>query len=231
MPTFEKLDFSGIAGRVLIVGDLHGNIDLLYEKLRSLDYDKTADRVVLLGDLIDRGPASERAIELEFPRVRGNHEDMLISYANGDERAGRNLLHNGGIWAMALTDAELQQHASFHAQAPIALEIATPGGRTIGCVHAEVPGGDWLSFRSGLQSLRPGEDSELIQEALWGRGRIKQIRAGYAAKAISGIDHVFFGHTILSAPLRAGNTSYIDTGAFHTGDLTVIDADAWIASE
>lgn len=70
-------------GRVIAVGDIHGcawEFEALLEKLKLEKH----DRVILLGDLVNRGPESSRVIALarEFARVSllGNHELRLLNF-------------------------------------------------------------------------------------------------------------------------------------------------------
>ena len=73
--------------RKVIIGDIHGcagELQTLLEKVRIED----GDRLILLGDLFDRGPDSwevfgivqalERALGERFTLLRGNHEDLLL---------------------------------------------------------------------------------------------------------------------------------------------------------
>ena len=72
-----------------IIGDIHGCRDALDRLLDRIRPDPAAHRLILLGDLFDRGPASwevlERVRELSdsfgsrFTLLRGNHEDYLLS--------------------------------------------------------------------------------------------------------------------------------------------------------
>ena len=66
-------------GNVWAIGDVHGHADTLEALLESLNLD-SMDRVVLLGDLVDRGPKSCEVIRIarENPQifcVLGNHEE------------------------------------------------------------------------------------------------------------------------------------------------------------
>lgn len=72
--------------RLIAIGDIHGQLEKLCGLLDAV-HPGSADRLVFLGDYIDRGPDSagviERLIDLqaEFPHtvfLRGNHEQMLI---------------------------------------------------------------------------------------------------------------------------------------------------------
>src|SRR5690606_30873011 len=77
--------------RVYAVGDIHGRLDLFEAIVSAIDADDAAlgpaeTTVVLLGDLVDRGPASAGVIALarEWQRRRtvrilhGNHEEMFV---------------------------------------------------------------------------------------------------------------------------------------------------------
>jgi len=75
-------------GNVWVIGDVHGHADTLVALLESLNLD-SMDRVVLLGDLIDRGPKSCEVIRIarENPRifsVLGNHEEMMLLSFDAD---------------------------------------------------------------------------------------------------------------------------------------------------
>lgn len=72
--------------RLLAVGDIHGHHDKLQCLMEQVDT-KPYDRVVFLGDYIDRGLRSKEVIEYlidfkkRFPQtvfLRGNHEQMLL---------------------------------------------------------------------------------------------------------------------------------------------------------
>src|ERR1700722_16130388 len=68
--------------RIYAIGDVHGRADLLSELFAAIDAD-LADRPpadtlhVFLGDYIDRGPESQRAIDLVIARCR-SHETVLL---------------------------------------------------------------------------------------------------------------------------------------------------------
>lgn len=70
--------------RTIFVGDVHGCIDEFNELLRKLSYDPKNDRLILLGDLIDRGPDSvavvRKAREMQLECVMGNHEHKYVKW-------------------------------------------------------------------------------------------------------------------------------------------------------
>ena len=90
-----------------VIGDIHGCVDELDYLLECLPLDQ-GDRIVFLGDYIDRGPDSRgvisKLVELqsagkqEIVFLKGNHEDMLLGYLGLGGRHGDMFLYNGG-WA------------------------------------------------------------------------------------------------------------------------------------
>jgi hypothetical protein len=72
-------------GRDLIVGDIHGHFTKLAAALEAIGFDDSIDRLISVGDLVDRGPESLLALgwlaKPWFHAVRGNHEDMLCMYS------------------------------------------------------------------------------------------------------------------------------------------------------
>ena len=68
--------------RVFAVGDVHGHLATFRALLHRLDL-SDEDRIVCLGDMIDRGPDSAGLIALvrNDPRIiciKGNHEQMAL---------------------------------------------------------------------------------------------------------------------------------------------------------
>lgn len=203
-------------GRMFVCGDIHGCVGVLLTKLRMLGFDPKADTLYALGDLVDRGPDSVAAVELLdrpwFKSIKGNHEVMMEEAAEGN---GGMHICNGGGWFAQLDDEERQRLAAKVRDLPIALTVTTPSGRKIGLVHADIPGNDWDEFMARLET-------EQVQDyALWSRERVGNAKHNRHVEPIRNVDHVYFGHTPLREPLHAANMSWIDTGCFATGKITV----------
>lgn len=83
--------------RTIIIGDVHGCFDELTALLNKVEFCILSDRLILLGDLLDRGPDSYRvlkkALELNsamgdrFIYLMGNHEDMAVDAADSGDRS------------------------------------------------------------------------------------------------------------------------------------------------
>ena len=98
------------AAQVFAIGDVHGQADLLAATLKTISQiDRGSDvrRLIFLGDIIDRGPASLRAIGLvqqaaqlaavdDVVLLPGNHELMLLDGLDAPQMYMTDWLDNGG---------------------------------------------------------------------------------------------------------------------------------------
>ncbi|MDZ7799932.1 MAG: metallophosphoesterase family protein [Trueperaceae bacterium] len=74
-------------GRVAILADVHGNLaalEAVVEDVRAVD----ADRVIVNGDMVNRGPDGvavlERLDALAWPMTLGNHDDLMRMWVTRD---------------------------------------------------------------------------------------------------------------------------------------------------
>jgi diadenosine tetraphosphatase ApaH/serine/threonine PP2A family protein phosphatase len=76
-------------GRLIAIGDIHGCHLEFAELLDKLDLERE-DRLVLLGDLVNRGPDSCRVLDLARERraisLLGNHELRLMKYRRTEDK-------------------------------------------------------------------------------------------------------------------------------------------------
>ncbi len=106
MPDYKIIDT--LPSRLYAIGDIHGCLDEVTCLLQHLEKSEglTADDIVLfIGDYIDRGADSKGVIDLliafrtKYPKtifLKGNHEDMLLSYLGQPGQMGDVWLANGG---------------------------------------------------------------------------------------------------------------------------------------
>lgn len=201
-------------GRDFIFGDLHGSFKLLEQKLKEVNFEASKDRLFSVGDLVDRGPESERVLEFNWVNfVRGNHEQMAIDWYNGDYTDRYNYSYNGGSWFID-TPREYQKLVAYCLEEkPLVIEVETTKG-LIGIVHAEIPMGyDWYQVKEELEWSDPLKNS-----LMWNR-----IRVSAPPSEVEGVTKIFSGHTILKEPILLGNSHFIDTGAYYTGNLTFME--------
>ncbi len=207
-------------GRDFVTADLHGHRRRLDQALESWRFDPGQDRLLSVGDLIDRGPDSPGCLDLLhepwFYTVRGNHEQMLIdAVRQRDPNAMPRWQLNGGQWAEDRADAWLQNWARALDQLPFTLTVEHPQGK-IGICHAQYSLPHWED--------RLNADREERTDWLWGRSRLRSVEPG----PVGGIDWLFHGHTIVPEVKRVANSVFLDCGAFTGGPLVVLSLNEWM---
>lgn len=221
---FERHDLTSCRGRVLVAGDVHGRFDDLSRALDEIRYDDTTDRLVLLGDLVNKGPDSHLATGwLGHMRVLGNHEVALR------DMGPRALGNATGRVSWLKRIGGLQERMEFARRlgdAPVMLEVRLPSGRDVGFVHAGVPRLDWAAARALLADPSHPMHGETRRQATGDREHAHGILMGRVGD-IPGVDHVFLGHTPMPSPITIGNTTLCDTSRSRR-PISLIDIEPWI---
>lgn len=215
--------------RIYAVGDIHGRLDLLMALARAIEADDAArgsaeTTVVLLGDLIDRGP--ESAGVLAFARdwqarrnvrlICGNHEELFLRSFK-DLGVFRNFLLYGGretvlsfpVDAPAFHAADLAEAQALMAEAVPREDLAF-----IESFEDFAVVGDYLFVHAGIRPGAPLQD-QTVETLRW-------IREPFLSFAGHHEHVVVHGHTIAAAPEVSHNRIGIDTGAYATGRLTAL---------
>jgi len=198
-------------GRLLAVGDIHGCLDHL-KRLMERVRPRAADRVVFLGDYIDRGPDGRGVLDylLAFRRrhphsvfLKGNHEAMFLDFLGGVDQLP--FLLNGGAATLESYREDRgiripKEHLDF--LAGLALYYET---ERFVFVHA------------GLRPVLPLEEQS-EQDLLW-------IRDEFIGSAYDWGKTVVFGHTPRTEPLWSATRIGLDTGAVYGRVLTCCDVE------
>ncbi len=107
-------------GNTYVFGDIHGRARQLREILEAVDYDERHDRVIFVGDLIDRGEESPEVVEyvLQLRRrnpgvvcLRGNHEQMLLDLLDYGDPLWL-IPENGGIQTLQQYGFDIDEHTA-----------------------------------------------------------------------------------------------------------------------
>ncbi len=215
--------------RVYAVGDVHGRLDLLQALITAIEADDAACRpaqtcVILLGDLIDRGPDSAGVIAAAraWGRQRlvrillGNHEEMLLR-ALDSEDVMRHFLRYGGRETILsyLPDPDVYHRADL-AEVRELMEIAIPAADLafIRGFEDSITIGDYLFVHAGVHP-----DAAMDQQRT---GDLRWIREPFLSHAGSFGPVVVHGHTITDQPEVRHNRIGLDTGAYRSGRLTAL---------
>lgn len=86
------------------ISDIHGHYMQFQSLLGYINYNDNEDRLIILGDVIDRGPDSKLVMEylLELNKsgrhvfLRGNHEEFVLSLAEGSSASLYTWINEGG---------------------------------------------------------------------------------------------------------------------------------------
>ncbi|MCA8237732.1 metallophosphoesterase [Burkholderia cenocepacia] len=224
MTQFVKRFERNTVGRDFVVGDIHGHFSRLEAALPFIGFQMHCDRLFSVGDLVDRGPESDRVLEWVnkpwFHAVRGNHEDMAIRWPNGNTDGG-NYAANGGSWNIANPPIVQREIAMHLGSLPIAIEVETEQG-LVGIVHADCPFPSWRDFTVSLDDPQMSNSMRkaVFDAALWSRERIQL----EDQSCVSAVRAVVVGHTPLKRAAVLGNVHYIDTGGWlRDGHFTFLD--------
>ncbi|MCP3681945.1 MAG: hypothetical protein GY861_04570 [bacterium] len=213
----------GDEDRVFFVGDIHGEITKLNEKLEEVGFDKELDTLISVGDLIDRGEDSLSCLSLIqepwFNCVRGNHEQMMVDAVLHKKMSYvSHWVQNGGGWYFVLNQED-KMYADdlaklLKSETPYAIELHHKGKKVVVC-HADYP-----------ENKYTGEvETDHLFNIVWNRSRIENYNKTGKMGKIEGADMFVFGHTPLRKPTVVGNCAYLDTGAVFNKELTVVSFD------
>lgn len=224
--------------RIYAVGDIHGRLDLFAALIEAIDADDAArgparTTVILLGDLIDRGPDSAGVLaatrEWQTRRtvrvIAGNHEEMLLLSLEREDvlrpflkYGGRETLLSYPIDPAVYAAADLGEvQALMHAAIPPA-DIAF-----VRSFENAIRIGDYLFVHAGIA---PDVPIEVQREA-----DLRWIREPFLSYAGDHGCVVVHGHTITDEAQVRPNRIGLDTGAFASGRLTALGlegTDRWL---
>lgn len=214
----KKFPLNG-SGQDYFVGDIHGHHQLLLQQLAEVNFNFETDRLFAVGDLIDRGIASEKCIELLiepwFHSVLGNHEHLFLQGFENNV-CWQVLIENGGGWLENWLDSPSKLLAWAHLmriKMPLAITVKTALGE-IGITHADAP----LNWKSLATT-----DISNIAPYIWQRQNFIAHNNAQDKTSICGIDVVFHGHNQVNTVKVINNQLWADT-IQKTGRLSIMSA-------
>jgi len=216
--------------RVYAFGDIHGRSDLLKKMFTVIDADMERNPAsrsieVFLGDYVDRGPDSAHTLDLLLDRslyretvfLKGNHEAFFLEVLRDPSKleewrqfGGLQTLMSYGIQPSINPDASEQTDLIS------ALIEVMPADhlRFLESLRPTFVCGDFFFVHAGV---RPGIPLKKQQEAdlLWIRSEFLDCDEDFGK-------FIVHGHTPVREPEIRPNRINIDTGAYATGNLTLL---------
>ena len=233
--------------RTFVVGDVHGCLDEFDELLRTISFKKGVDTLVLLGDLMDRGPdpagVVRRAREIGALSTLGNHDEKHLRWRKHELKRAATGKKNP-MRAMRHHDADAHERLSgedfaWLAALPTVLDLGRHGPRA----------GSWIAVHAGFEPkwslAEQRSDRTLRVRYVTPEGEMKSVSNDIDipaatvrwATAWTGRHHVVYGHhaTSLTTPqhdvfiefdTNVGNIWHrfgLDTACCFGGCLTAMD--------
>lgn len=222
----------GPAGwRAYVIGDVHGCLELLDQLLERIAADDDARSparrlLVLLGDLIDRGPSSAQVVErvsgLSLPGFQvvglaGNHEEVLLRILSGQAEQIAGWLRFGGaetLQSYGIDPDQIKAMQPADAQRRVCEAVPEHHRNYLESLGDTFRFGDYLFAHAGI---RPGLalEQQNVTDLRW-------IREPFLSDSRDHGFVVVHGHTITEAVEERANRIGIDTGAYATGRLTAL---------
>lgn len=219
---------------IYAIGDIHGRSDLLtaIHALIAADASRReAPRklVIYLGDYVSRGVDSRQVVDrvrdwlpegFERIALKGNHEDLLLRFLDGELDAGRHWFDYDGLdalghYGVTIPDRQARDDASVaflrDGFAAVLPQTHLNFFRSLPASHRA---GDYCFVHGGL---RPGValTEQTDHDFMWIRKPFLESDADHGAVVVH-------GHSVSTHPVVRHNRIGIDTAAYRSGVLTCL---------
>jgi serine/threonine protein phosphatase 1 len=216
--------------RIYAISDIHGCAHLLDQMLRVIDADVAHSRPrhaieVFMGDYIDRGPDSRSTLDLLIERswrgnavfLKGNHEAFLDDVFCDPGRMG-NWFQVGGLETLMSYGLSPSANPDGDEQRALLRELSDvmPARHRdfLGRLRLSFSCGDFFFVHAGVRpGVRLAEQRE--EDLLWIREDFLQCKTRFSK-------YIVHGHTPVRSAEILANRANIDTGAYATGNLTLL---------
>lgn len=214
--------------RIYAIGDVHGRADLLNQVFRRIDADLAAAPAprsieVLLGDYVDRGPASRDVLDQVIERrgthemicLKGNHEIFLTEFLEHPTTLDEWRRYGGLETLMSYGLAPGTKTVDPASLADQFRQALPDGHRAfLADLAPSFACGDFFFVHAGVRPHVP-LDRQDAHDLLW-------IRDDFLLHEEQFEKLVVHGHTPVAVPDIRPNRINIDTGAYATGRLTCL---------
>lgn len=216
--------------RIYAFGDIHGRADLLKKMFTVIDADLARNPVprpihVFLGDYVDRGPDSAGTLDLLIDRgrhfetvcLKGNHEAYMLEVLRDPGKLAE-WRKFGGLSTLMAYGLQPSLNPDADEQAELIQTLAKHMPDThLRFLESLLPSflcGDFFFVHAGV---RPGVPLKEQTEAdmLWIRDEFLDSKENFGK-------FIVHGHTPVREPDIRPNRVNIDTGAYATGNLTLL---------
>lgn len=219
--------------RTLVIGDIHGGLRALHQVLERAKVTKE-DQLIFLGDYVDGWSQSPQVldflIELNLKQncifIRGNHDDLLLSWLNENKDNETWYKHGGEATVLAYATVKndiKEKHIAF-IKSLVDYHLDEKNRLFI---HAGFTNMNGINFEYSTEFFY--WDRTLWETALALDKRLKTNDLLYP-KRLTLYQEIYIGHTPVTRigktiPIQMANVWNIDTGAAFMGPLTIMDVE------
>jgi serine/threonine protein phosphatase 1 len=215
--------------RFYVIGDIHGRLDLFNALIDAIESEEAAlpavkTTVVLLGDLVDRGPESagviDRARAWQKTRavriIAGNHEEMFLESFEDKEMLRHFIKHGGRETILSYGIKRKRYNELTIKELQVEMEALVPPKhrKFMSKFEDMIIAGDYVFVHAGINPKRPLAEQR--------QSDLRWIRDRFLKHAEPFSHVVVHGHTIFDGIEATDNRIGIDTGAFRSGRLTAL---------
>jgi serine/threonine protein phosphatase 1 len=210
--------------RTIAIGDIHGCYNETIDLLDTLQV-TSSDRVIFVGDLIDRGPKPRECVELamQHESVLGNHEERAMQQRRRDP-------YKLSPDHLATFNALEDKHYAYFETLPLTIKLPQFHAAI---VHAGVFPGTPLEFQKPnhllhIQNICPPSTKSFwpskapVDFTFWTNHYEK-----WAQETGSNPERIIFGHSVVDRPLVTPFAIGIDTGGVFGLGLSALILDSW----
>lgn len=223
------------------VGDIHGEGRLLARGLEAIGFDFERDRLIAVGDLVNRGNHHAVLFNEVLPKVRnfysvlGNHDIACIELINDILDRGWMTPYDDAPWLRDISMSDKQSLCNFLNRLPLAISLTLQDGRRVGVIHADFPAQfpDFQSMHGVSKAEWPlCRTGTPLHSTLLGRRRIQLLNelllhvpirdpwlnpheASTAFEQPEDVELMICGHSYSpgNCPTHRGKWLFLDTGA------------------
>lgn len=208
------------------IGDVHGHLHLLLELERLIAEDagdKERSTIILLGDMVDRGPNSAQVLDHVLERqaanpdylcLRGNHEQAMLDYVRTCDPDDPWLRHGGRETLLSYGIVEAQLRTRREARDAVAASVPQEHLSFLSSLPHVIETPSHYFSHAGVNPARP-LTGQTTSDVLWFKDEMVADYAQFEKVVVHGHEAV----SVVSASARRIN---VDTGAYATGRLSAV---------
>lgn len=215
--------------KTFVIGDIHGNYRAFTQCIERSGFDKNKDRLISIGDIVDRYPESARCVEYcrnleNFVWVEGNHDNFYKRWLKSDFE------WQEPVWILQGGDTTIESYYN-EEKGEYDEDLLEKHREFINkIVPYYIDEKNNLFVHGGIDWEHPVDNQPDPDIYYWDRDTYMYWAKNHEKNGTEfPYKNVFIGHTPTDklTPVRRANLWNLDQGAGHSGCLTIMDVDTF----